>query len=119
MRTIDLFLKGRSEKELRTRDKILHVIQIFLWVAAAIATLNVVCHYRFYLGAPGFLGWTLMVIFLPLAIRFEFWVMHYFSREYHAGGQDWVRNGIKDNPVFQKKFFTGENHKEGDRNPLW
>ena len=117
--TKKLFSNSCDQDQLKTRNTILNIIQVTLWFLTILTLGKLILNLAGGIEVPSLITWILATIVTTLTIRFEFWSMHFRAREFSRCGQDWVVSGLKDNPVFQEKFFTGKYHRDGDLNPLW
>lgn len=104
-----MFRSSATNKQMLQRNVLLRAIQIVLWIVVAITVIL----WAFYDGNIFFPG-----VALAITIRFEFWAQPYWSWRFSASGQSWVVTGIRDNPVYQTKFFTMRYHC-GEACPLW
>ena len=121
MKVKNLFT-GRTDKELKIRNIVLNIIRVPIWGIAIIGAIRMFCTVEMAgtsLIHLSMIEWIISILSILLLIRFEFWAMHFFGRFFCRSGQDWAVSGLKDNHVFQTKFFTGKQHNRGDKNPLW
>ncbi len=115
----NLFLKGSTQKVLKIRNNLLIIVQVVLWLALISTGGPVIIQVAFG-SEPVSTGLVVTaLIILTVIIRFEIWSIDFKAQEYGRVGQNWAITGIKDNPVYQTKFFTFRHHGEGEKNPLW
>ena len=104
-----MFKSSATDRQRLQRNFLLRVIQIALWVTVTVMA-------AWCISFEG--NVYLLCVTLAIALRFEFWVQPYLSWRFSASGREWAVTGIRDNPVYQTKFFTMRYHG-GEACPLW
>jgi len=123
----DLFLKNSSKEILLKRNFLIKIIQIFIWTVTtyvgAIFLLRMIPYavHCFRLGFIEYCPWDIksFILIFIISIRYEFWSTWYWADKRPEGVEDWVKFHNENAAKHQRKFFTFNLHKEGERNPLW